>query len=234
MQSLLHPLHHFEIPVHTRISARAKRIILRADPSQQRIELVYPKRTSKKQAEAFLAKQQLWIHQQIARWEPVKRFTPGTSVPILGKSYEITLLTDSLRGTPVVLDDATGKLYVRGDTAHVARRVKDYLKKRCKETASELLTHYSAQLGVTYRKMLVRDTISRWGSCSSDGTISLCWRLIMMPEKVFAYVVAHEVAHLKEMNHSLEFWKHVAMLEPEFKAHRAWLKVHGGKVHGWE
>ncbi|MDB2415501.1 M48 family metallopeptidase, partial [Rickettsiales bacterium] len=77
----------------------------------------------------------------------------------------------------------------------------------------------------------IKDTKSRWGSCSSNGNLSFCWKLVLAPEEVFKYVIAHEVSHLKHMNHSPEFWKQVQSLMPNYKTHCKWLKLNGHNLH---
>jgi len=82
-------------------------------------------------------------------------------------------------------------------------------------------------LGVTPARLTLRDTASRWGSCSAARVISLSWRLIFAPDFVRDYVVAHEVAHLKEMNHGPRFWALVRSLDPDFEQAQEWLRLHG-------
>ncbi|GAB1364540.1 hypothetical protein MASR1M32_37760 [Rhodobacter sp.] len=92
-------------------------------------------------------------------------------------------------------------------------------------------TRYAAQVGRRYGKLVLRDTRSRWGSCSHDGTLMYSWRLIMAPPSVLEYVAAHEVAHLVEMNHSPDYWAVVEGIFPGWKRQRAWLHDQGGGLH---
>ena len=90
---------------------------------------------------------------------------------------------------------------------------------------------YAAQAGCTYTRLTIRDTRSRWGSCSSAGALMYAWRLIMAPPAVLDYVAAHEVAHLREMNHAPAFWAIVARLCPDYENHRRWLRENGDQLH---
>ena len=93
------------------------------------------------------------------------------------------------------------------------------------------MARHSATLGVKAKSITMRDTTSRWGSCSSSGALNFSWRIIMAPPEVLDYLAAHEVAHLREMNHSDRFWALVAETCPNFEAHKAWLRTHGTGLH---
>ncbi len=114
-----------------------------------------------------------------------------------------------------------------GDPEGLPLRVTRYLKKQAKADLTRAVTRHCDTLGVEYKAISVKDTRSRWGSCTSDGQLSFSWRLIMAPPKVLDYVAAHECAHLLEMNHSPKFWAHVAKCVPDWKRQRAWLRTHG-------
>jgi predicted metal-dependent hydrolase len=122
-------------------------------------------------------------------------------------------------------------LCVAGGEAHVARRVRDFLKREAKrelETASKLA---AASLGVTVARVSIRDQASRWGSCSTTGVLSYSWRLILAPPFVLEYLAAHEVAHLVEMNHSRRFWRVVERVCPHMARAKTWLDSHGAELH---
>ena len=101
------------------------------------------------------------------------------------------------------------------------------------EGFEELVELYAKKIGKTQGRVAVKDMKSRWGSCSSEKYISLSWRLAFAPFEVAHYVVAHEVAHMKHMNHSLKFWKQVELLYPNYKKHRGWLKQNGQNLHAY-
>jgi predicted metal-dependent hydrolase len=99
-------------------------------------------------------------------------------------------------------------------------------------TASAAAAHrYAAVLGVSIKRIAIRDQASRWGSCSSTGALSFSWRLILAPPFVLDYLAAHEVAHLVEMNHSRRFWRLVLQICPDAHRAKTWLDAHGADLH---
>jgi len=123
-----------------------------------------------------------------------------------------------------------GEIRVRGDPAHLARRVRDHLVSTARAELAPRARRLAAQIGREIRRVSVRDTKSRWGSCSGRGNLSFSWRLILAPEAVLDYVVAHEVAHLAEMNHGPRFWRLVESLVPGSAGPRSWLKQHRDRL----
>ncbi|WP_347852611.1 M48 family metallopeptidase, partial [Planktomarina sp.] len=116
----------------------------------------------------------------------------------------------------------------------VPARVKAFLKLQARLALQEAVDHYSERLGRPYGRLTLRDTTSRWGSCSTQGNLNFSWRLIMAPPEVLRYVAAHEVAHLEQMNHSAAFWALVERLFPGHQAQRDWLKHHGEDLHRYQ
>jgi len=110
-------------------------------------------------------------------------------------------------------------------------RVQAFLKLRARDQLAAASDHYAQSLGRSYARLSLRDTRSRWGSCSSKGTLMYSWRLVMAPPAVLNYVAAHECAHLVEMNHSAAFWAIVAELMPDYATHRLWLRENGDRLH---
>ena len=125
---------------------------------------------------------------------------------------------------------AEGEIRVRGDPAHLARRVRDHLAALARDELARRARPLAAHVGCTIARVTVRDTRSRWGSCSASGNLSFSWRLIFAPEEVVDYVVAHEVAHLAEMNHGPRFWRLVERLAPGNAGPRAWLDRHRARL----
>lgn len=215
------------VPV--RISARAKRMALRGDARSGRIVLVLPRRkhwTAKMHhaAESFVAAHRDWI----ARHDkPVKKqvLVDGQSLSLLGVDY--TLRHVAGRGVARMegLD-----IIITGGAAHFDRRCRDFIKRY----AADVLTarvHDKARLaGVGVRDVRLRDPASRWGSCGVDGDIMLSWRLVLLPEFVMDYIVAHEVAHRMHMNHSRAFWRLCLSLTARGSEARRWLRLHGQNV----
>ena len=210
-------------PVAIRVSARARRLSLRVDAASRGVELVLPRRFSAGAALGFVARHRGWIAARVAAMPPPLRLVDGATVPVLGTPHRIRHEPDR-RAAPVTIAD--GEIRVRGDPVHLPRRVRDHLIALARRDFAARARVLAARLGKSIGRVGVRDPKSRWGSCSSKGALSFSWRLVFAPEAVIDYVVAHEVAHLVEMNHSPRFWRVVAGLVPDSAAPRAWLKRH--------
>ena len=173
---------------------------------------------------AFAQRETQWIARQLQRVPEQVALMPGAEVPYLGFSHPIR--HSQMRGPgPVWTED--GAIMVSGRLEHAQRRLLDFFKQQARLLFATRAVEYAARLDARPQRITVRDTRSRWGSCSHHGALSFCWRLIFAPAYVRDYVVAHEVAHLKEMNHSPRFWAHVKTLSPDSARAREWLRDHG-------
>jgi len=225
------------IDVTLRPNARARRIILRIDKSGSGIVLTVPTGTSHNKAMEFAASQGPWIWQQLAKQPDRTQFVEGQVIPVRGIPHRICFRTD--RRTPVWSElaepeqDRENHLYVTGDPQHHGRRIRDWLKRQARSDLTEASFSYAEKMGNTVRRISIRDTSSRWGSCTSDGALSYSWRLIFAPAFVLDYVAAHEVAHLSEMNHSPQFWALVEKHCPATRSAKKWLKANGRSLHGY-
>ncbi len=201
---------------------RARRLRLRFDLTNGEAVLTMPPRASRAQAMAFLTAQQDWLAEQRARLAPPVPFAPGVVLDIFGDT--LTLVHEpaqrGARWTPEAL-------IIGGPRDHFARRVQSAVRARALALFSEQATALSARLGLGAPKVALRDTRSRWGSCTADGRIQLSWRLAFAPACVARYVVAHEVAHRRELNHSPRFWALVGQLVGPHEAERRWLATQG-------
>ncbi|MEL6280973.1 MAG: M48 family metallopeptidase, partial [Pseudomonadota bacterium] len=131
-------------------------------------------------------------------------------------------------------DFDAGRLDVGGPEVGIDRRVAAWLKEEARAWLLARAGVHAAQLGARFERIAIRDTTSRWGSCSASGALSFSWRLILAPDAVSDYVAAHEVAHLREMNHSARFWALVERLRPDWRAQRDWLRAHGADLHRYQ
>jgi len=218
--------------VQVRRHRQARRYTLRIHAATREVVLTMPPRGSVKQAAEFAHKHGAWIAARLARLPQAAPFAHGTTVPLRGVDHRIEHHRGA-RGTVWTEcgDDGAAMLCVAGGEAHVARRVRDFLKREAKRDL-EVASKAAAQaLGVTVGRVSIRDQTSRWGSCSSTGVLSYSWRLIMAPPFVLEYLAAHEVAHLIEMNHSRRFWRLVERICPDLKRAKAWLDAHGAELH---
>jgi len=207
-------------PVSIRVNPRARRLVLRIDAAAHQIELVLPKGVAVEHGLKFLAAQRGWIAARLLALPAPVPFVEGAIVPVFGVPHLIRREADPA-APPVAIRG--GEIRVRGDPAHLARRVRDHLVRLAREELTRRARLCAARIGRPLTRVGVRDTRSRWGSCSAKGSLSFSWRLVLMPEAVMDYVVAHEVAHLVEMNHGPRFWRLLATLVPDLAASRAWL-----------
>jgi predicted metal-dependent hydrolase len=217
-------------PVSIRVNPRARRLLLRIDASSRQVELVLPLGVPAEHGLKFLAAQRGWIAARLDSLPAPVPFAEGAIVPVFGVMHRICRDSDPA-APPVAIVD--GEIRVRGDPAHLARRVKDHLVRLARQELTRRARLYAARVGRPITRVGVRDTKSRWGSCSAKGALSFSWRLVLMPEMVVDYVVAHEVAHLAEMNHGPRFWRLVRTLTPDYAPPRAWLKRHRSRLFAY-
>ena len=213
--------------------AAARRFTLRVRAATRDAVLTMPVRGSLVRAKLFVDRHAAWIGVRLARLPTVTPFGPGARVPVRGVLHEIAHRPGA-RGTVWIERDAAAgpKLCVTGEAPFVARRVQDWLVRQARADLAEAVARYAAALGIAPKRLTLRDTTTRWGSCSSAGALSFSWRLAMAPPFVLDYLAAHEVAHLRHMNHSAAFWATVAGLYPDLAPAEAWLKKHGtGLMH---
>ena len=217
------------LPVAFRRNAKAKRLILRFDRSGAGLVATVPKRVSRKAALDFVERSQCWIVSRLAKQPPPASLDGTMPVPLRGEVFRIRT-TGKARGV-VAADRDAMELVVPGEGAHAARRLADWLKSEARSDLEAASLAYCQRMGLAYRRLTVRDQKSRWGSCSAAGDLSFSWRLILAPPHVLDYVAAHEVAHLKEMNHGPRFWRLVLTHCPGARSSRDWLKKHGAEIH---
>jgi predicted metal-dependent hydrolase len=228
MSSLPSPL---SLPVVIRRHATARRMILRLSPCGTQLQLTLPKRSSEKAGMDFIHKQQEWIARQLRKQQEHKTdhaqpLTPNSEILLFGITCRLQHCAGQ-RG--VVYNGET--LMIGGTEQYFSRRVKDWIIQEALTRFSKKTLALAKQIGKTPAAVTVRDTKTRWGSCSKTRRISLCWRLAFAPEAVASYVIAHEVAHLAHFNHSPAFWQVVATLDSSWQQSRDWLKHHGKTLH---
>jgi len=210
------------LPIKIKKLRSSRRLIVRYQPLQKSLSLTLPQAASIKQGLHFVNEKREWILKQINEHSNIIYFVDGALIPVLGNNIELKHV-----GGRGLASENDNVLYVYGDVEFMPRRVRDWLVQRLKSEILYLTEKYSAQLDVKIKAVSLRDTSSHWGSCSYGGNLSFSWRLVFAPYEVMSYVVAHEVAHIREHNHSPAFWKLVEQLHPEFKEERVWLKKNG-------
>ena len=213
----------------------ARRYTLRVRAATRDVVLSMPARGSLESAREFAERHAAWIGARLRRLPSVVPFAAGAIVPLRGVEHVIVLLSQA-RGVVWVEPPATGpesrpRLCVAGDASFAARRIADFLKREARRDLDAAVKRHTAALEKPARRVSVRDTTSRWGSCAASGALSFSWRLILAPPFVLDYLAAHEVAHLAHMNHSPAFWALAKKLSPDTDRAEVWLKAHGVSLH---
>lgn len=210
-------------PVRWRRSSRARRVSLRIDARAGEVVVTLPLRTHRRAGMALLTTHAAWVRERLAALAPHVPFLPGSELPLGGLRHVIR--HDPAAPAGVTL--APGAVLVGGPAEALPRHLAGFLKAEAQRRVRVLAAGHAALLGVSPRLIRLKDTRSRWGSCAPDGTLAFSWRLVMAPDWVLDYVVAHEVAHLKELNHSPRFWSQVERLTPHRNAAVEWLRLNG-------
>ena len=227
-------IHHGEqsFAVALRRRPTARRITLRVSSTTREVVLTLPAHTDLASAKRFADAHGGWIAARLARLPERVVFADGAQIPLRGVPHRIvhwsgargaTLATVGAAGEPIIAVSCGGP--------HVGRRVKEFLEAEAKRDLTEAVRRYTADLGIPAKRITIRDTKSRWGSCSTSGCLNFSWRLILAPPFVLDYLAAHEVAHLKEMNHSPSFWRTLHKLCARTDEAEGWLKQHGTELH---
>ncbi|MCI5077581.1 M48 family metallopeptidase [Oricola sp.] len=226
---LTHEVAGRSLPLRVSEHPRAKRLTLRIKPGAQGLSVTTPVGISMLEVERFLHRNRAWLEDKLDGMPDQPQVRPGVKIPIRGVNHEI--VHEAGRGLTRAVRDVDGaRLIVRGEREHLPRRVADYLKKEAKAEIGALVEKHTATIGRRAKTIRYKDTVSRWGSCSSEGNLSFSWRIMMAPRPVIDYLVAHEVAHLKHMNHGPKFWALCEELCPDTKRCKAWLKKNGGAL----
>ncbi len=212
-------------------STRSRRFTLRVRSATRDVLLTMPPRASLKSAREFAERHSAWIGVRLARLPRPVAFEPSAKAPVRGVDHRI-VHRPTARGV-VWVEKGEGEplICVAGERPHVARRVTDFLKREAMKDIEAAVGRHAKAIGVRPQRISVRDTVSRWGSCSSAGRLNFSWRLILAPPFVLDYLAAHEVAHMVHMNHSPKFWAVVGRASPDVKRAEAWLKAHGPSLH---
>lgn len=211
-------------------SPRAKRLTLRIDQQERIPVLTIPQRCAAKRAAEFVLSYKGWIEQALNKIPETKQFCDGTQISFFGRRLTIRHTPDKRCG----VREENGILLVSGRAEFLHRRVKDYLKKQAQSELWILSKQQADKLGCPLKDVTIKDTKSRWGSCSSLHNINYNWRISLAPESVIFYMVAHEVSHLKHQDHSGAFWKCVKELYPQADEGKSWLHRYGKDLYLYE
>ena len=219
------------MPLTIRQNVRATRITLRIEPGGRALKMTIPVGLHEREVSAFLDRHQGWLMTKLARFSADLPLSNGGEILLRGVRHRIEH-TGHLRGlTEATEIDGKPVLKVSGLEEHLGRRLSAFLKKEARKDLEALVELHAAAVRKPVKSLTMKDTRSRWGSCSWDGNLSFSWRIIMAPPLVIDYLAAHEVAHLREMNHGPKFWALCEELCPRMAEGRKWLKQHGSMLH---
>lgn len=215
-------------------NSRTSRLTLRIVPASktgESLRVTVPPGTSDVEIDAFLARNAAWAEARLSRLPNVVKIEEGAVIPLRGVDHTIC---HSGRARGVVatgMEEHGPVIRVHGDKAFTPRKIVDFLKRQARMDLTAAVELHAKHLGVTPKSITLRDTTSRWGSCSTAGALNFSWRIVLAPPDVLDYLAAHEVAHLVEMNHSDRFWAQVKKTCPGYETPKAWLRHNGAALH---
>lgn len=216
------------VDVTVRLNPRARRLIVKVHPTTGEVSVIAPSQRALDRAIEFARGEAAWIARRLAEVPSPVVLAPGSRLPLYGREH---VIRQGERGAAPVWIEGDNVIRVSGRAEHAPRRMLDFLKREARRELEARTLEFAKRVGTSPRRISVRDTASRWGSCSVKRSISFSWRLVLAPPFVLNYVVAHEVAHLREMNHGPRFWKLVRELVDDVKRPQAWLRKHGVSLH---
>lgn len=204
----------------------------RIDAGIDGITVIVPSDASE-DPEAILSENAMWVLNKKEKFDryrddiPDRTFEPGESFPYLGVDYEVIV---EPRQKSVVNDGAIHLRQSAVDQSSFKRTLRNFYRRQAREYLSGRLDHFAPEMELEYDGLEIRNQRTRWGSCSTNGTISLNWRLLMASPEVIDYVIIHELAHLREANHTDAFWALVAEHDPDYQSHAQWLDQNSTKL----
>lgn len=221
-------------PVEVRRHAGARRLTLRVSRTRRAVIVTLPVQCDLDEADSFIIRNIDWVRERLDRVPLPVPFREGALMPLRGKVHRLVFAPKRETGGVVHRTESTAgfpELRVAGHVEHAPQRLRDWLFEEARRDLDARIVHHSRKLGVTAKRIAVRDQSSRWGSCSTTGVLSFSWRLILAPPFVLDYVAAHEIAHLVEMNHGPKFWALVKSTMPRMQEAKLWLQRFGLDLH---
>lgn len=222
------------VPYRILISQRARR--LRLTISSGEVSVTLPKGVPHGEAEKMMQNNSDWLIKHLERDSkprPAAKALPPDVILLRGEVKKVIVIEEAERRERVRIDESADRLVLRvprGFGKGGRSLAVPWLKALARDELTAAASKWAARMGVSYHTIAIRDQKTRWGSCSTRGTLSFNWRLVMAPPAIMDYVVIHELAHLKQPNHSPAFWQVVAQYCPDYKKARAWLRGNGSLV----
>lgn len=213
-----------------RRSARARRVSLRIDPQSGAVIVTLPMRAARGAGMALLMDHAHWVSDRLKALPEALNLVEGAMLPLAGVAHRIRHIPTGRGGAWLASGSDGPEIHVAGTVEFLRRRVLDLMRQEARQRLGNLALEKSALIEQRPARVMVKDTRTRWGSCTRDGTLAFSWRLIMAPDFVQDYVVAHEVAHLRHMNHAPRFWSLVTTLTPHMDAAIPWLRNEGARL----
>ena len=223
--------------VRLKVHTRARRVSLRLDRTRREVGATAPSRRRLPEAAAFATERAAWIAARLAELPESQAIAPGVTITLFGQPCRLESAAHPVRFFPATASEPA-RIAARGEGEAYARAVVRVLKTQALAVFAARTAHYCAALGARMPAVTVMDARGRWGSCrpgmiGKPASIRYSWRLALAPFEVADYVVAHECAHLLELNHGAAFWAHVTALVGDQRPHRAWLRAHGARLHAF-
>ncbi|MGD1933044.1 MAG: M48 family metallopeptidase [Candidatus Phaeomarinobacter sp.] len=236
-----------DVPVVLKANKRARRMILKVDPVRREVTITSPTVRGFSKALVFAQKHEAWVAERLRDLPEPVPFVDGAIIPVRGELHQIVHDASGRARAPVRVEDrqvntdadlplfasanAPARLLVSGKAEHLSRRVTDWLKREARRDLEDATLAHAAAYGTAPARITLRDTASRWGSCSTSRVINYSWRLIFAPPYALDYVAAHEAAHLIEHNHGPKFWKLVRTRISDIERAKIWLTDNGADLH---
>ena len=224
---------HVGAPVEVRRHPAARRLTLRVSRTRRAVIVTLPVQCGIEEAGSFLHRNLDWVRERLDSLPEPIPFRDGILVPLRGVTHRVVMPGEMPRRRAVRRVDAHPfpQLQAPGELIAAARRLEHWLTQEARRDLEERVAWHADRLGVKPGRLSIRDQTSRWGSCSTTGALSFSWRLVLAPPAVLDYVAAHEVAHLREMNHGSRFWSLVRQTCPAMEEAKRWLRIYGMDLH---
>jgi len=204
----------------------------RIDVDIQGVRVVLPE-ASQEDPEQLLAENAAWVLEKKQKYDsfreqvPDRKFAIGETFPYQGEPHEIVV---EQRSSSDAVDQQLRLAEHHVDQTSIQRALETLYRRKAREWFEEQADQLAQEMSVEYDKIEIRNQRTKWGSCSTSGTLGLNWRLMMAPPEIGRYIIIHELAHLREQNHTDEFWSLVAEYDPDYNDHAQWLQENSTKL----
>jgi predicted metal-dependent hydrolase len=220
-------------PVEVRRHPAARRLTLRVSRTRRAVIVTLPVQCGIEEAGLFLNRNLEWVRERLDSLPEPMPFRSGMLIPVRGIAHRVVMPGELPRRRVVRRIDGHPfpELHAPGELAAAVKRLEQWFAREARTELEQRVAWHAARLGVRPGRLTIRDQTSRWGSCSTTGALSFSWRLVLAPPPILDYVAAHEVAHLREMNHGSRFWSLVRHTCPAMDEAKRWLRIYGMDLH---